>query len=451
MSRESCLLWPDDSWADQPFLVAGDRAMSHREVAQQVAAASSAIPIGGHVLVRAAMTLDCIVAIIACWTRSALAVIVDGREPEATIASIRTDSGSLEPAWDAAAVAVATQPRFELALDPLAIAIRTSGSVATPKLAAHRLSSLVANARTSHARTPFGPGDRWLMSLSPHHIGGLSLVVRAMIGGGAIRIGRGPGGFIDDLRDDAAISHLSIVATQLRRALDAPEIDRRMRALRAILLGGGPAPEAWRNAAVERKWPLSVTYGLTECASQVTTSRAGTSDTATDAGMPLDGVHIRVTDEGEICVDGPTLFAGYLTRSELTSHTGEFATGDVGSIDRRGHLHVLGRRDSMFISGGENIRPEEIENVLREVPGITQACVVAIDDPIWQKRPIAFVVGSFNHTELLATLRTKLPGFKWPDRIHAMPSTEAAKAKPSRVNLAAAVGSSTLWVRPEAR
>jgi O-succinylbenzoic acid--CoA ligase len=303
----------------------------------------------------------------------------------------------------------------------------------------------------ANARTPFDPGDRWLLSLSPHHIGGLAIVVRAMVGGGTVRIGRGPGAIVEDLKRDASITHCSLVATQLRRALDDDECIERMTRLKAVLLGGGPAPASWRHEAVQRGIPLSATYGMTECASQVTTGLATEEDDADDAGTPLDGVEVRVAGDGEILVRGPSVFAGYFEGGVLRDarrSDGFFATGDRGRFDERGRLHVLGRKDAMFISGGENIHPEEIENALREVSGVNVVCVVAVDDATFQKRPVAFVAGDFDAGEFERALIARLPRFKWPDRIYAMPEEQAARAKAERGVLATLASSETarvLW------
>ncbi|MBL9147778.1 MAG: AMP-binding protein [Phycisphaerae bacterium] len=371
-------------------------------------------------------------AIVAVWRAGRGAALVDAAAPPERRARLESIASALQPTSCAAA-------------------LFTSGSSGDPKLAVHRATSLVAAAQAANARVPFGPGDRWLLSLSPHHVGGLAILVRSIVAGAATRIGRGPTHVGDDLLRDPSITHVSVVGTQLRRLLDDPRCVERLRSMKAVLLGGGPAPASWRHEAVRAGVPLYATYGMTECASQITTARASETDGADDAGTPLDGVELRLGGNDEILVRGPTVFAGYLEGAALRDPRdadGWFATGDLGAIDARGHLRVLGRRDAMFISGGENIHPEEIENALRSVPGITQACVIAIDDPRWQRRPVVFVTGAFDEPALLATLSAKLERFRWPDRIYAMPASEAAKAKPSRAALGDALrGAQAIWER----
>ena len=420
-----------DRWPDRPCLADGSSLLSRAEVA-----ARCGPPSEGHglpIVVRAAASIPSLLEILGAWRHGMAALLVAAREPLP------------ERELFDAMVAI------ELARIP-GVALRTSGSSGRPKFALLPWESLVANALASDRRTPFGAGHRWLLSLSPHHVGGLSILVRAVVGGGCVRVGRGPGGVADDLLADPAITHLSVVATQLRRLLDDVRVAERMPRLAAILVGGGPTPRAWRDEALGRGWPLRSTYGLTECASQVATSPAEPGDAAEDAGQPLDGVEVRVADDGEILVRGATLFAGYLEARAVRDprrQDGFFGTGDLGRLDERGRLRVLGRKDAMFISGGENIQPEEIEAVLGEVRGVSVACVVPVEELEWGRRPIAFVAGHFTAEDLEARLAAALPRFKWPDRILAMPEEEAARAKPRRGHLASLVGTANvLWTRP---
>lgn len=388
-------------------------------------------------VVEASASRATLLAALGRWSRGLCVALVDARLPAARAKSVRARLGSCRALSDG--------------VGEFALALCTSGSSGDPKIAVHRPASLVAAARAANARVPFGPGDRWLLSLAPHHIGGVAILVRALVGGGAVRIGGGATEVARDLIADPEVTHVSVVASQLRRLLDDARAVERMRSMRAVVLGGGPAPATWRHEAVARGVPLFASYGMTETASQMATGRATQSDEAGDAGSALDGVEIRTGATGEIEVRGPILFAGYVREGQVRDARGAdgwFATGDVGAIDSRGHVLVLGRRDAMFISGGENIHPEEIENALREVRGVTHACVVAIDDARWQKRPVAFVAGAFEARDLEDTLTRRLERFRWPDRIHPMPNDLLGQAKVNRPDLALrAANAPTLWSR----
>ncbi|MBL9119452.1 MAG: AMP-binding protein [Phycisphaerae bacterium] len=438
--------WPERP--DAPFLWSDRLRLTQGAVARHASALAESIPDKKRVLIRTRPDLHGIAPIIACWLRGATAVLTDPRESEEETSRIATRlNAAVWTPGPPLSISIADPSPLRLDPDAEAVAIRTSGSSGEPKFAVHRLGSLLANAEASNRRVPFSQEDCWLLSLSPHHVGGLGIVIRAMVASACVHVGQGPGDLAVDLREHRWITHVSVVATQLRRLLDDPSLDRRIIALRALLLGGGPTPARWRDEALDRGWPLYVTYGLTECASQVTTSLAMRGDDATDAGVPLDGVRVRCDEVGEIHVAGPTLFAGYL-ESGATSPAAptECATGDLGRFDERGRLQVLGRRDAMFVSGGENIRPEEIENALRTIPGVSNACVVAVEDSIWVRRPVAFVAGAFDPANVEPVLAA-LPRYKWPDRIMAMPFEEAARAKPRRFALAAHVDLPPLWTK----
>jgi O-succinylbenzoic acid--CoA ligase len=435
-------VWP--SRPSAPFLWSDRLRLTQEALARQAAALAETIPDAERVVVRSAPGLHAIAPLLACWLRRTLAILPDPRDSPDEMARLAQATGAAvwTPGPPLALSGRDAQP-LEFDTAKPAVAVRTSGSSGEPKLAVHTLGSLLTNARAANARIPFVEGDCWLLSLSPHHVGGLGILMRAMVGTGCVHVGESPGSIAADLREHRWITHVSVVATQLRRLLDDRSLDRRIIALRALLLGGGPTPASWRREAVERGWPLSVTYGLTECASQVTTSIASSTDDATDAGLPLDGIGVRCDEQGEVHVSGPTLFTGYLGRPPIGA---EFATGDLGRMDARGRLHVLGRRDAMFISGGENIHPEEIENVLRSIPGIESACVVAVDDREWVKRPVAFVSGPLETSAIEASLAA-LPRFRWPDRILRMPEEEAARAKPRRAKLLQHLDAPIVWAK----
>jgi O-succinylbenzoic acid--CoA ligase len=180
-----------------------------------------------------------------------------------------------------------------------------------------------------------------------------------------------------------------------------------------------------------RSWPIHTTYGLTEMAAQVTTtSPDATLGELQSSGRVLPYRQLRVDERGEILVQGATLFQGYLdgdTVQHPFDQDGWFHTGDLGRLDEEGWLHVLGRTDNLFISGGENIQPEEIELALCDVPGVTQAVVVPVQDDEFGQRPVAFVRG-VDEGVWLATLAGELeavlPHFKIPDAFYLWPEVE---------------------------
>ncbi|MFZ9915138.1 MAG: AMP-binding protein, partial [Phycisphaerales bacterium] len=266
------------------------------------------------------------------------------------------------------------------------VLLATSGSSGTPRLVELSWRALEASARRGAERIPFGAGDAWHGSLSPAHVGGLMIHARALVLGGEVRVAKPPRIW----RDLDGCTHCSLVAPQLARLLEDP--DDPPASLRAVMLGGGPSPQALHDAAIARGVPLHSTYGMTETASQVATGRRAQGDLATLAGLPLRGVSIAIdAATREILVDGPMLARAIIRDGDRAPLARPHATRDAGFLDAAGRLHVVGRLDAMFISGGKNIHPEEIERALGSLACVRSACVVAVPHDKWGMRPVAFV------------------------------------------------------------
>jgi len=318
----------------------------------------------------------------------------------------------------------------ESASDRPATIVFTSGSTGTPKAALHTWRNHCYSAKGSNANLPLREGDRWLLSLPLYHVGGLAILVRCALAGAAVALPAPQAPLADGLQG-AEATHLSLVATQLRRLLGATT-GPPPPSLRAVLLGGGPIPDALLRRGYERDWPLLTSYGCTEMASQVTTTAPGAPlDELRTAGRRLPHRHLRI-DDGQIMVAGAPLFQGYVTPDGLDAprtDDGWYPTGDRGRIDAGGRLHVLGRVDRMFVSGGENVQPEEIETALERIDGVGRAVVVPVPDPEYGRRPVAFVRTTAPRTpsELRTALGATLPAFKIPDAFHPLPSAATQK------------------------
>ena len=319
-------------------------------------------------------------------------------------------------------------------LEPAAgVLLPTSGSTGTPRLVDLPLASLHASADLGARVIPFGPGDAWHASLAPSHIGGVMILVRALRLGGAVRFGAQPRVWADL----AGATHVSLVATQLARLLDDPSPVPG--SLKAVMLGGGPSPQALRDAAIRRGIPLFATYGLTETSSQVATVALAAGDAGTLAGPPLPGISITIDPvHGEVLVDGPTLARGLVTDRAFAPLGRPLRTRDTGFLDALGRLHIVGRLDSMFISGGRNIHPETIERALCSIACVRSACVLGVPHAKWGTRPVAFVdLAGAPARPLRDELRATLEPYLVPDAFLAMPADEAASMKPSRARLSA--------------
>ena len=299
----------------------------------------------------------------------------------------------------------------------------TSGSTGTPKVVLHSWANHLYSAKGSNANVPLRPGDRWLLSLPLYHVGGLAILVRCALAGAAVAVPE-RGASLSASVDATGATHLSLVATQLRRLLEAR--DALPTRVHGILLGGGPLPDTLLHRGHARGWPLHASYGSTEMASQITTTPPGAPlDTLRTAGRCLPHRRMRINEEGEILVAGPTLCLGVVEEKGVRDPrtNGWYRTGDLGQVDAQGRLRVQGRTDRQFVSGGENIQPEEIEAALQGIEGIERAVVVPVPDPEYGRRPVAFV---HSRTEgepdgWRDALASVLPRFKHPDAVYELP------------------------------
>ncbi len=339
--------------------------------------------------------------------------------------------------------------------DPVVeLVVPTSGTTARPKLARLPLARIQASAEAWNAFLP--PASGWLLSLGLGHVAGIGIVARARASGTPIVVPETTDavdllGAIDAARArGVAVSHLSLVATQLERILaalaDAPPPD----GIRAVLLGGGPIPEALVTRALDAGWPVVPSYGMTETASGIAAARPDEARARPwSAGRVLPGTELRIDrldpsggaaqpDEvGGIAVRGPTTFPGYLDDPAATAAVigpdGWLRTGDLGSLDADGYLRVVDRLDDLIVSGGENVAPAEVEAALASHPGVADVGVVGAADPTWGRVPVAYVVAGRpapSDDELRTYARARLAPFKVPARfvrVEALPRSPSGK------------------------
>ena len=314
----------------------------------------------------------------------------------------------------------------EHALDAIHCRILTSGTTDRARPVALTYGNHLWSAMGSAFNLGVEPTDRWLCCLPLHHVAGLSIVMRSAI--------YGTGAVVHDGFDVDAVAAsfegdgvtvVSLVATQLARLLDAA-VD--LLPLRAVLVGGGPVPVEVLEEAVGRGATVVQTYGLTEAASQVTTLSPGDARRKLgSAGRPLLTTHLRIQD-GEILVQGPVVAPG------CADEDGWLHTGDLGRIDDEGFLYVEDRLGDVIVSGGENVLPAEVEEVLRRHPDVADAAAVGRADPEWQEAVSAVVVlrdgAGAGAEELRRHCAESLASFKVPKRfefVSELPRTSSGK------------------------
>ncbi len=213
----------------------------------------------------------------------------------------------------------------------------------------------------------------------------------------------------------------------LYHSLLAVDDKSKLATLRAGVTGAADIPvELVRRVHEELPFQtLATGYGLTE-AGTVTLSRPGDSfeDIATTAGVPCDGIEVRIADDGEVLVRGYSVMQGYLddpvATAEAIDDDGWLHTGDLGNFNDDGRLLIVGRKKDMFIVGGFNAYPAEIEGFLLEHPAVAQAAVIGVPDDRLGQVGKAFVVlkggpnGEVTANELIAWSRDRMAGFKVP-------------------------------------
>jgi len=315
---------------------------------------------------------------------------VDAPDREAVAALRGTDPAEFAPA--------------EWARNDRRAMLFTSGTTGDPKAVGLTAGNFLSSAVASAFRLGVSPDDRWLLCLSMYHMGGLSVVLRSALYGSTVVLQEG---FDADAAVDAVaeyeVTGVSLVPTMLRRMLDAGDLAD---SLRFVLLGGAPAREQLLDRCEARGVPVHPTYGMTETTSQIATARPREAFAHRGTvGRPLLWTDVTVVDEsgdplpagetGELVVAGPTVTPGYYGDPDATDAAfgpHGLHTGDVGYRDDRGRIWVLNRREDRIVTGGENVHPGEVVDVLRDHPEVRDAAVVGLDDEEWGERVGALVV-----------------------------------------------------------
>jgi O-succinylbenzoic acid--CoA ligase len=404
--------------ADHIAVETPERSLTYRQLDRLAGAGAGELGVapGSRVAIALAPGVDFVVALHACLRAGAVAVPIDLREPSPLEG--RPYDAVIDEPLRCVGPAVAAGPHE---LDSVALLVRTSGTSARPREVPLTYGNFLWSAIGSAVALGSDPADRWLCTLPLVHVGGLSIVLRSAIyATTAVIHERFSADEVVGALMERDISLVSVVATTLRRLLDAGLAAPP--ALRCALAGGGPVPEALIERAREARVVVSQTYGLTEACSQVATQRPG--EGAPNCGPPLFCTRVRVSEDGEILVSGPTVSPGV--------DGGLLATGDLGSIAADGSLTVIGRRSETIVSGGENVAPAEVEAVLEQHPAVIEAGVYGARDERWGEAVHAVVVtrSPVVAAELLAHCRSRLPGFKVPKRVDfvaSLPRTASGK------------------------
>jgi malonyl-CoA/methylmalonyl-CoA synthetase len=437
---------PDGTWATGADLLARTAAVAGR------LAAAGLVP-GDRVLVSGPASVDLVVAhcaalragyvvvpVNAAYTPRELAVIAGDARPRAAVlgdADLRDAAAGLD--LDPPPVVTGTDVDLPAgpppALDALgpgdpALLPYTSGTTGTPKGALLSHGNLLASAEALRLAWRWVEDDCLILCLPLFHMHGLGVGLHGTLLAGARAVLQ-PRFAVGDVLAAAADADLGAtlffgVPTMYARLAAAADLDP-LRRLRLCVSGSAPlAADLHARIAARTGQAVLERYGMTETAMLASNPVDGERRPGT-VGLPLPGVEVRLDPAGgEILVRGPNVFVGYWQRPEATAaaFTADswFRTGDVGAWDEAGYLAIVGRAKELIITGGYNVYPREIEDVLRSHPAVVDAAVVGIPSAEWGEVVTAFVEPGpgFDAEAVLAWAADRLAPYKRPRVVHAV-------------------------------
>ncbi len=347
---------------------------------------------------------------------------------------------------------------YDIGDEDITILVYTSGTTGQPKGVPLRHNAFVSYVLENVEPASPDIEERNLLTVPLYHVAGIQAMLAAIYGGRTLVMMKQfeVKEWIETIQREKA-TRAMLVPTMLKRVIDDPDFDQYdLSSLKVITYGAAPMPfEVIYKAINVMPWVRFINaFGQTETASTITTLGPedhiieGTEEEkekklkrlSSSIGKPLPDVEIKIVDEGgktippfgvgEILARSPRIMTGYWQDEQKTSQVmmegGWLRTGDMGYMDQEGYIYLTGRGDDMIIRGGENISPEEVENVLHSHPKVEEAAVIGIPDPEWGQEPRAVVVlkkgEAATPEEIIEFCRARLAGFKRPRSVVFMES-----------------------------
>ncbi len=434
------------------WLTAGELDDRSRRVAGRLARAG--LRAGDRIVMSAATSGDLVVAHLGALRLGLVVVPVNGAYRAREIGHVVGDCAPRAAVVDDAErgeVIVAAAPEPVVVVDPGvdlpdgpdpeldaagpsdgALLCYTSGTTGSPKGAVLTHGNALASCEALRIVWRWTADDRLVLALPLFHVHGLGVGLHGTLlcGASAVLVGR----FTPDAVLDAARAHDATlffgVPTMYSRLAASPRAAELAR-LRLCVSGSAPLPAALHHQlATAAGVRVLERYGMTETIMNVSNPYEGERRAGT-VGFPLPGVELRLEgdgDSGEIQLRGPNVFPGYWQRDDATAAAftpdGWFRTGDVGAFDPDGYLRIVGRSKELIISGGFNVYPREVEDVLLEHPAVAEAAVVGEPSDEWGEEVVAVVVAQevadgepVTEAELLAHAAAELAPYKQPRRV----------------------------------
>ena len=448
---------------DTDTVRAADLDERTRDVAARFAQAG--LHAGDRVLMSAHTSVDLVVAHVAALRLGLVVVPVNGAYREREVAHIARDSEPRaavvdDPArgeWVRAAAGgdvIVTSPAVELPVGPpdaltldaltldastpsdLALLVYTSGTTGTPKGAMLTHGNVLASSEAVRIAWRWTAADRLVLALPLFHVHGLGVGLHGamLCGGAAVLVPQfSPDAVLDAAATQGATMFFG-VPTMYARLADSPRVGE-LASLRLCVSGSAPlAPELHERITAASGVHVLERYGMTETVMNVSNPYDGERRPGT-VGFPLPGVEVRLDDgdhdegSGEILLRGPNVFPGYWRRDDATADAfdddGWFRSGDVGAYDPDGYLRIVGRAKDLIITGGYNVYPREVEDVLLEHPAVAEVAVIGEASAEWGETVVAVVVPADPDTgvdadELLAFAAARLARFKCPRQVRTV-------------------------------
>ena len=299
--------------------------------------------------------------------------------------------------------------------DDITAIILTSGTTGIPKAVQLTYGNFEASCNNWNEFLQFQSNDQFLCCLPLHHIGGLAVMLRALMFGFSVNlVSTFEAKLVLDTIIKYPVSIISLVPTMLKRILDLEGGLKAIKSLRWILIGGGPSPEYLLDLCIKEKLNIVKVYGMSEtCSGTVGLKLLDEPQNKLYAGRPFNGAKIW-TENNELYISGPMVMKGDLGEAATNGHHNSH---DLGQVDKGNLVFLDIRRKDLIISGGENVNPLEVEEALLQIEGITDVAVIGVEDVEWGEKVVAYIVNSecgIRNSEFRMKLKGWISGFKIP-------------------------------------
>lgn len=413
----------------------------------------------GYVGIATRNNIESIVALYALWGTGRIPVLLNPRSSSQEIERIKEIVGEIKVFNPDEIESIINEVinrrkqrelnvRSSIGAEEISTVIPTSGTSSKVKLVGMSFKSYQESFLNSKSQMNYSVKDIWWLSIPLYHSGGLSILLRGLFSGGSVIIAESKTVLQDPehVFNKVSPSKLSLVQTQIKRLKEIGFNGIKRGTI--ILAGGGPIDSTLMKAAIDKGIEIIKVYGATETASFVTglvpNDFYGHEESA---GKVMENVIIHILDEkrevlpsgktGEVAIKSKTIFKGYINdrlETERRFWGDYYLTGDIGYLDDKGFLYILGRKDSMIISGGEKISPEEVEKAILLFPGIRECAVFGVKSKEWGEEVRAAYISATELVEddIKEFLTKSISAYKIPKkfiRVSELPKTSLGKVK----------------------